>query len=467
MSSQPETIREPAPASSEPSVSSASVFPQRFTPFEYYFWLEHLPEYPQVFYIRLDCRGSLDRETFVKAYEQAHGRHPFLSTRIEYDRRGWPSWNAGTPVPVLWGDLVSWHQAGMTCGDNSPRVLARVAQQDDEVTISFAFDHVAVDGMGGFQFIADLMVAYAHLGSGETGPPPWRRIDAKLLAERGRHTLLGRNLRLVDLWRWPQSAVPLMVRRAAVLSDRGQAADAKTDAAEQDVRVGSEFLVHTLSEEETTRLADIARDLEVRLHELLLRDYYLMLAAWNEGTPEARLPLRVMVPMNMRSKQDFRMPAANMFGFAFTTRRLRDCQNRAALLESICREMAWMKRTRWPLYHELGVHLFSFIPSLLRYSVRRKWTFATAVFTNLNAGFDHVPLPWRDDRRLAGELVVENGYGAGPIRPDTRLSLAIHRYAGRLSIALTCDRSVFGPAQQQALMQAYLQQLQRTAETGT
>jgi hypothetical protein len=466
MSGPPETVRALAPATAVGSNAAASVFPQRFTPFEYYFWLEHLPEYPQLFYIRLDCRGPFDREAFVKAYELAHQRHPFLSARIEYDRRGWPHWTAGTPVPIVWGDQLSWRQAGLTNTDNSPRALARVVQNGDDTTLSFAFDHIAVDGMGGFQFITDLMVAYAHLCSGEAGVPAWRRVDAQLLGQRGRHTLLGRNFRPVDLWRLPQSAVPLMVRRAAVLSDRGEQA-ATSDSVEHEVSVGSEFLVHTLSEEETAALADVARDLEVRLHELMLRDYYLMLAAWNEGTPEARLPLRVLVPINMRRKQDYRMPAANMFGFAFTTRRMRDCRCRVALLESICREMATIKSTRWPLYHELGVRLFSLCPPLLRYSVRRKWTFATAVFTNLNAGFDHVPLPWRDDRRLAGELVVENGYGAGPIRPDTRLSLAIHNYAGRLSIALTCDRSVFGPAQQQALLQAYLVQLRRTAETAT
>jgi hypothetical protein len=462
MSSQPETIRETAPASGVTSGSSASVFPQRFTPFEYYFWLEHLPEYPQVFYIRLDCRGLLDREAFVKAYDLAHQRHPFLSSRIEYDQRGWPRWTAGAPAPILWGNDVSWRKAGLTNSENSPRVLARVTQAGDDTTLSFAFDHIAVDGMGGFQFITDLMVAYAHLCAGEAGTPAWRRVDAQLLGQRGRHTLLNRNFRPVDLWRLPLSAVPLMVRRAAVLSDRE-----KPTGVEHDVSVGCEFLVHTLSEEETTELANVARNLEVRLHELMLRDYYLMLAAWNEGTPEGRLPLRVLVPMNMRRKQDFRMPAANMFGFAFTTRRMRDCRCRVALLESICREMASMKSTRWPLYHELGVRLFSLCPPLLRYSVRRKWTFATAVFTNLNAGFDHVPLPWRNDRRLAGELVVENGYGAGPIRPNTRLSLAIHRYAGRLSIALTCDRSVFGPAQQQALLRAYLDQLRRTVETAS
>lgn len=161
------------------------------------------------------------------------------------------------------------------------------------------------------------------------------------------------------------------------------------------------------------------------------------------------------------------MPAANMFGFTFMTRKAKHCQDRSALLESIRREMAAMKSTRWALYHELGLQVFTLWPRLLQWSVRRKWTFATAVFTNLNAGFDHVPLPWHNDRRLAGNLLVENGYGAGPIRPDTRLSLAIHNYAGRISVAVNSDSKVFHPDQQQALLDAYLAQLRETVDSGT
>ncbi len=202
----------------------------------------------------------------------------------------------------------------------------------------------------------------------------------------------------------------------------------------------------------------------MRLHDLLLRDYFLMLRAWNEDTPEGRLPLRVMVPMNMRQKQDLRMPAANMFGFTFMMRKMKDCHDREQLLTSIRDEMAAMKRTRWALYHELGLQMFSWWPWLMRKNIRRDWTFATAVFTNLNAGFDHVPLPWRDGRRMAGNLTVENGYGAGPIRPNTRLSLAVHNYAGRMSIAVRADETVLTAEQQDELLQAYLEQLQETID---
>jgi hypothetical protein len=106
--------------------------------------------------------------------------------------------------------------------------------------------------------------------------------------------------------------------------------------------------------------------------------------------------------------------------------------------------------------------MFCIWPGLLRRSLERKWPFATAVFTNLNAGFDHMPLPWRNGRRTAGDLELESGYGAGPIRPETRISTAVHTYAGRMSVALVCDKQSFGLEQHRALLQAYLDKLRLT-----
>jgi hypothetical protein len=452
----------PNPADERPAVQEAPalpLFPQRFTPFEYYFLIEQVARYPQVFYIRLDCRGPLDREALSQAYQLALGRHPLLSARIEYDHRGWPMWLPSVAPPICWNDLQPTAESSSNASTLTSRLLARAIVDGDETQLSFMFDHVATDGMGGFQFISDLMVAYAHILSDDAGPPKWRVLDSELLRQRGRHTLFGRTIRLVDLLRLPRVTLPLLFRRVAVVSDRGKYGNAGVEQTPP-----PDFLIHTLSEQESTALSLVARKLSVRLNELLLRDYFLMLTAWNENTPEARLPMRVLVPINLRRRHDLRMPAANMFGFAFVTRRASRCQNRTDLLQSVRSDMAAIKSERRALYHELGQRLFCIWPRLFRWSVGRKWTFATAVFTNLNAGFDHVPLPWRGDRRAAGDLIIENGYGAGPLRPDTRLSLAIHDYAGRTSIAIRSDEHVFSPEQQNELLQAYLDQLRTTIE---
>jgi hypothetical protein len=434
-----------------------SIFPQRFTPFEFYLWLDDRVDYPSTFFIRLECRGTLDRHAFEQAFQLAHARHPLLSAQIERDLGGWPIWRAGVPAPIEWADdrICSTE----TRADSAPRarLRARVSREGDKTLLSFAFHHVAVDGIGGFQFITDLMVAYAHGCSGQQGPPPWRPLDPALLCDRGGHSLSIHKISVVDLIRVARVGLSLLFRRAAVVSDHG-----KRPATEDHGRSAPDFLVHTLTQRETAELSRVARKLSVRLHDLLLRDYFLMLADWNRGTSQARRPIRILVPMNLRRKGDYRMPAANVFGYAFLTRRASKCERRAQLLDSIRNEMAEIKRFKSGVYYKATLRMFCIWPGLLRRSLERKWPFATAVFTNLNAGFDHIPLPWRDGRRTAGDLELESGYGAGPIRPETRISTAVHTYAGRMSVAVRCDRQSFGPEQQTDILQAYLDKLRMT-----
>ena len=77
----------------------------------------------------------------------------------------------------------------------------RIRQDADKTDWEFTFHHCAVDGIGAFLFITDLLVAYAHCCTGNAGPPPWRRLDPELLRNRDGHQLFNRRLKLVDLLR--------------------------------------------------------------------------------------------------------------------------------------------------------------------------------------------------------------------------------------------------------------------------
>lgn len=449
----------PLPRLSASEASADGLFPLRFTPFEYYLWLDDRPDYPAVFFIRLECRGKLDREAFEKAFYWAHERHPLLSARIEQERNGWPSWHSDRPARIEWCDTAS--DSGETPMAAAPaarvRLRTRVSRSGDRTVLSFAFDHVAADGMGGFQFVTDLMLAYAHACSGNGGPPAIRPLETGLLRDRGGARPFNRTTRLGDLVRVARIGLSLLFSRAALVSDHGT-----PPRLVDEEQADSDFIAHTLTRHETAVLSRVARKLSVRLHDLLLRDYFLMLADWNCDTCEARRPIRVLVPTNLRRKQDYRMPAANVFGYAFLARWASACESRAQLLASVRDEMATIKRTRSGAYYQATLRLIALWPALLRKSLQRESPFATAVFTNLNAGFDHVALPWRDGRRVAGNLTVENGFGAGPIRPGTRISMATHNYAGQMSVAVVCDRRSFDPGQQRALLEAYLDKLRLT-----
>jgi hypothetical protein len=438
-----------------------SLFPQRFTPFEFYYLLEDCADYPSAFPIRLECRGSLDRAAFRRAFEVAHTRHPLLSARIKSDDKQWPIWVPGMPAPIRWVDVPILPGTEFVGPSSSAGLQVQVSQDGDKTVISFVFPHVAADGMGAFQFITDLLVAYEHEHTGDAGPPPFRPLETELLRDRDGHTLFHRRIKAIDLIRLAQVNLPLLFRRAAVVSnhDNRPAAGSHEDSAHG-------FLLHALTESETAKLSQIAQKLSVRLNDLLVRDYFLMLVDWNRETAESRRPIRIVVPTNLRRKKDYRMPAANVFSYAFLTRGARDCEHPARLLKSIHAEMAAIKREKRGVYYEAGLRLLCNWPGLLRRSLNRKRAFATAVFSNLGEGLNHLPLPLREGRRMAGDLVLETGYGAALIRPETRVSVAVHTYAGRMSIVVRCDGQFFGPLQQGAILRAYLNQLQTTLNGG-
>jgi hypothetical protein len=443
------------PASYAAEDRQASLFPLRFTPFEYYYLLEDKPDYPSAFPVQLESRGPIDRDVLAWAFRLTHARHPFLAAGIEHEH-GWPNWIAGTAPAICWSDDSNGAAAVSSATASSNGLQMSVRQEGDKTAWDFLFHHVAVDGMGAFQFIADLFVAYAHGCSGDAGSPPWRRVEPERLRTRDGHKLFQGKFKLRDLVRMAKVTLPLNLRRAAVVSDHGsQPAHTAREVVPND-------LVHYLTEDETAELSRVAGALSVMLNDLLVRDYFLTLAEWNRATSESRRPLRILIPTNLRRREDYRMPAANVFSFAFLTRRCHDCDDRDALLASVRDEMALVKSQKRGLYFEAALRLFCVFPWMLRLSLKRKWTFATAIFSNLGTGLDNVPLPQRDGLKLCGDLVFESGAGAAPIRPDTRVSFAVHTYAGRLAICVRCDPRLFDAGQQQAILDDYVDRLRTT-----
>ena len=444
----------------ETNASGEPLFPLRFTPFEYYYLLEDRPGYASNFPIKLESHGALDRAAFTRAFQLTHERHPFLAARIEYDQGNWPQWAVGAPPPIQWAPPAESDETSISRA-MSGGLRMTIRQRGETTEWEFVFHHVAVDGLGAFQFIMDLFLAYDHLSQGLAGPLPWRRIDRDRLRDRDGHRLFKKHVHLRDLARLVQVTLPINIRRAAMVSEHRE-----TPKGGAEVGTG-EYLVHHLSIAETAELSRIAGMHSVMLNDLLIRDYFLTLAAWNAHTSEARHPLRILVPTNLRRREDYRMPAANVFSFSFLARRVRDCQDRHALLTSIHEEMSTIKRHKRGLYFEAALRIFCLWPALLRWSLSRPWPFATAIFSNLGTGLDNVPLPECEGRKVCGGMVFDGGSGAAPIRPDTRVSFAIHTYAGRLAVCVRCDPRMFSAAQRQELLARYIAQLAETIATAT
>jgi hypothetical protein len=208
---------------------------------------------------------------------------------------------------------------------------------------------------------------------------------------------------------------------------------------------------------------------DVTVNDLLLRDMFLTMRRWNAslGATSARQWLRTTVPTSLRYRKALRMPAANMIGYAFLTHRAAECDDPAALLTSLSAEMKAV--TQWGLgtFFVKAIEYADRIPGLLWTVSRLNRRFSTLVFSNLGdiARRFRARFPTEEGRVVAGNLVLRNLYGAPPVRPGTRIAIAIVSYAQQLTFVASYDRKHFTSAAATSFLEMFREQLVRTAAT--
>ena len=107
-----------------------------------------------------------------------------------------------------------------------------------------------------------------------------------------------------------------------------------------------EYCHYQFSEEESRRIRETAMRHSVTVNDLLLRDMFLTVKAWNTRyRPHAKAEwLRINMPTSLRGHNETSMPAANRMSFAFLTRNERDCDNGDTFLAGIRWETKMIQR---------------------------------------------------------------------------------------------------------------------------
>jgi hypothetical protein len=81
-----------------------------------------------------------------------------------------------------------------------------------------------------------------------------------------------------------------------------------------------------------------ARRLGVAVNDLLIRDCFLTLKRWRMRTGDQSGWIRVAVPVNLRTRADRRLPAANKASLVFLDRLARHMADPQRLLHSVHEE---------------------------------------------------------------------------------------------------------------------------------
>jgi hypothetical protein len=416
-------------------------------------------------------QGRLDRKEFEWAVEQACGRHPLFCAHVE-SRCGQPwAWVAARDRPqVNWvgeGQAVDYERA-------APIDLARqlglriwVQERLAETRLLFDFHHACADGAGGLTFVEDLLTLYSAAIDGRLRGEDIPQVNQALLYRRGRFPrALGFSCaRLADECADVRETCRFLTTRPEPLAQAADPAERARIASREGAR---RLSVRTFPREFLTELRSRAAACGATVNDLLLCALFMTLHEWNarRRCAEPRDWLRIVMPVNLRTRADLEMPAANRMSYAFITRRRTEMSQPATLLSSISAETTWIRKSNLPHRVLSKLSMFCALPSALRWILAPQRCLATAVLSNMGDPTRRFRsrFPRRQGCLVAGNVVLTGFSGITPLRPLTRAALFASTYGGRLSIAARFDPTCFNQADTQLFLEQFATHLGAPAE---
>jgi hypothetical protein len=419
--------------------------------------LEDLPSYPIQFFGRLRFRGRLHEQALNEALTIALARHPLLTAIVQADKNVNAHWIPCRDFVPTVRCLEEEPAEAFPPADRldihvRPGIQVSAVLGTERSDLILQFHHAVCDGVGALDFTTDLLTAYANT-VGNTNRFRFKPLDSGRLRNRAVLPISGWRL-----WRWAMRRLPdlptfwTFYRRkpAPFIPHRPKLDDAAPPP------LFPEICVHRLSREESAALAVLAQGSENSLNSLLAHDLFVALDQWRRrnGLP-ADVCLRLMLPINMRTPADRRMPAANVVSTAYLDYRPEDGPD--GLLDRINSLMDNIKRNHFGLGWLLA------LPVLQR--MKRAWKKArqsrrrclyTALLTNLGPVLASSPLPRKDRHLLIGDAILQEVDFVPVSRPLQCLGLSVNNYAGVMSLGMRYDSRVLTPVQAREVLDEYV-----------
>lgn len=436
--------------------------PLTFTPFEeFLYWLDR-PTHPCLIFVRMHFDGLLDREAVELALDTALRRHPLLCSLVQEQGRSfqwvpvddphveldWRDGEVGGPPPAG-GHVDLRQQIG---------VRAVVVQGATKSEMTLQVHHACTDGGGLHAFMQDFLLAYASLRGGESPNARLPRLNVERLKQRASHGLTIRKF----LKMLPKQLVGLVGafqffsrRPATVLPSAGRGELPENFPT---------YLTRVFSKDVARALRSAARREGVSYNDLLMRDVFVAVHKWRQPHASThREWLRMMVPMDLRTRPDLAMPAANVVSSVFFDRRGTACEAPDSLLMGLHREMQLIRNLQLGLTLVFTLRWLSLFRGALRRLATKDRCMTSFVLTNLGNVFRRTPLPTVDGRLRVGDVVMDKVDAAVPVEPHNFLVVAAHHYARELTVTLNYDSRAITQEQIQDLMDLLSQQLHESA----
>ena len=320
------------------------------------------------------------------------------------------------------------------------------------------FHHACCDGTGAYRFIGDLLAEYGIQTAFENPPvvEPFDtyRLKGRLARMAAKGTGRSGFAQAKDALRHARS---VFFQRIAPLA---KPTDAVTASDPPVAYPGIVTRIFTKSDYKALR--KVAGSAGAMFNDLLLAEMFRTIRDWNEkhGQRSSRR-IRIMMPTDLRDKEDITMPAANMTAYSFITRSCEDCDDRLGLLHGLRDETLAIKRNQPGRNFADAVMNSRYVPGLLKFLLNRKQCLATVILSNVGDPSRRflARFPRESGKIRCGNLLLERISGVPPLRPLSRATVSIVTYGQEFAVNFRCDPKSFSPAASNELLDLFVARL--------
>lgn len=493
-----QTVVSPPRSSASQHDSISGLFPLPLTPLETFLVWDESKDCPLTSFIELHFETRLDRKALQISLDEVAEHHPLLACRIESkDHR--LRWHYERDLSPLLLDAQEYPVTTGPASNPCPRpfnlfresgVRFWLSEEGTGSRIIIQLHHACCDGVGMRQVLLSTLSAYAkrttrgndpEVAQADSATPTRKRrltgtsTDVARLADRFDFTELESKPPKVRL------SVREQIRNAyyfhfqrptELLPDTGDqgnhqvgvpASDCDGDRPLVDEFKAGEPLVHYMFDESTsTRILDACRDRSIGVNDLALAALMATCQKWNAslGDDSAGSRLRLLMPVDLRSRKDLELPATNRLSFSFLGRTQGQCGDFAELLESVCEETQKIKDTRVYMDFLHGLSAVFQRPRLMRWVIGKSRRMTTSVLTyagDISRGMKN-HFPEVDGRRQVGDALLSNVLICPPPRQHANVSLGLCVNWGQICVSASWNRNVFDAPMTDRFLKLYAQQ---------
>ena len=449
----------------------ADLFPLPLTPFEQFILLDDLPDQPMTAFVQLTFASPLEEARLEAALFHAVHRNPLLASRIRADALVW-HWEYD---PTFRPRLESYEQQPPTqSGQVVPMNLRnqpgmRVWHHPHEEArwrLLFQFHHACADGIGMRRFVLDVLAHYANSKSSEKEHSVqnvrFERLDHQRLRHRGclKHLIdTPPTLRLTAWQKMKNNYYFFFQPPAPLLGARRSRIESSPSALPEPV------LSTILSLEESQAICRVAKEREVGLNEIGLALLFCQCRQWQvqHGLGKPKRRIRLLMPFDIRTKDDLRLTAANRLSFAFLGRTHQQCDDWETLLSGVQAEAKAIKDSRVYVDFLQGLALCQTKPRLFKWLLSRCQHMATAVFTyggDIHRGLSRT-FKEEDGRLRVGDALWEDVLAAPPARANTNIAIGLCLSRGRICVSASWNRQALTAEEAQLFFDGYIKAWRR------